>query len=122
MHNYSGGTKKVNAIFIIVILLVIISIGVDIICNAHESTYIITITDKERIAEGSNSKYLVFGNDDNGNVLVFENTDTFWRFKWNSSNIQGELILGNRYQITVVGFRVPLFSMYENIIAVTLIE
>ena len=82
----------------------------------------ITVTDKERIYEGSgdssSSKYLVFGDDKNGNSLVFENTDCFIRGKWNSSNIQGQLKKGNTYKITVVGYRVSFFSMYQNIIKI----
>lgn len=115
-------SNKFSAFIVVVVLIIIASIGFEIACNTHESTYTITVTDKERVTESSNSRYLVFGNDDNGNVLVFENTDTFWRSKWNSSNVQGELQIGHKYQITTIGFRVPIFSMYENIISAALIE
>ncbi|MCM1276763.1 MAG: DUF1523 family protein [Lachnospiraceae bacterium] len=115
-------SNKFSAFVVVVVLIIIASIGFEIACNTHESTYTITVTDKERVTEGSSSRYLVFSTDDNSNILVFENTDTFWRGKWNSSNVQGELQVGQKYQITTIGFRVPIFSMYENIISVSLVE
>ncbi len=120
--------KNIDAVvwFVVTVLIVVIIIGVGIAYNVNETTYTITVTDKERITQksedGISSKYLVFGDDENGNPLVFQNTDTFWKWKWNSSNIQGELKIGYTYKITVVGFRVPFFSMYENIVEVAPIE
>lgn len=82
-----------------------------------EETVEVLITDKERIVESSEngvtSKYLVFSETE-----VFENTDTFLFFKWNSSDVQGQLIPGHMYRVRVYGFRVPFLSMYRNIIEV----
>jgi hypothetical protein len=111
---------------VIVALIVLVSIGHEAIFNFNDKEYIITVTDKERIYETSSSdgthtttsKYLVFGVDENGETLVFENTDTFIRGKLDSSTVQGSLIEGNTYKVTVVGYRVPFFSWYENIISV----
>lgn len=107
---------------LMVIAVLMISVGCEVAFSFNDTEYIITVTDKERIYTGdgdeSSSKYLVFGDDENGNSLVFENTDCLVRNKWNSSNIQGQLKEGNTYMITVVGYRVPFFSMYQNIIKV----
>ena len=93
----------------------------------NDTEYIITVTDKERITDSLednnknykiSSKYLVFADDENGNSLVFENTDCFIRGKFNSSNIQGQLKEGNTYRVTVIGYRIPYFSCYQNIIKV----
>ena len=108
-------------------LFVIILLGVIFTLLApqfNDTEYIITVTDKERIytgGENGSSKYLVFGDDENGTALVFENTDTFIRGKWDSSNIQGQLKIGERYKITVIGYRIPFFSSYQNIIKVELV-
>ena len=114
-------TKTFFVVIMIVVMLVL-SIGYEAIFSFNDTEYTITVTDKERIYEGSgdtsSSKYLVFGDDDNGNSLVFENTDCFIRGKWNSSNIQGQLKEGNTYKVTVVGYRVSFFSMYQNIIKI----
>ena len=116
--------KKTKSFFVIIMVVVIfvLSIGLEVIFSFNDTDYTITVTDKERIYEGSgdtsSSKYIVFGDDDNGNSLVFENTDCFIRGKWNSSNIQGQLKEGNTYKVTVVGYRVSFFSMYQNIIKI----
>ena len=114
-------TKTLFVVIMIAVILVL-SIGYETIFSFNDTEYTITVTDKERIYEGSgdtsSSKYLVFGDDENGNTLVFENTDCFIRGKWNSSNIQGQLKEGDTYKVTVVGYRVSFFSMYQNIIKV----
>ena len=113
---------KTFFVAIMITVILVLSIGYEAIFSFNDTEYTITVTDKERIYEGSgdtsSSKYLVFGDDDNGNSLVFENTDCFIRGKWNSSNIQGQLKEGNTYKVTVVGYRVSFFSMYQNIIKI----
>ena len=113
---------KTFFVAIMIAVILVLSIGYEAIFSFNDTEYTITVTDKERIYEGSgdtsSSKYLVFGDDNNGNSLVFENTDCFIRGKWNSSNIQGQLKEGNTYKVTVVGYRVSFFSMYQNIIKI----
>lgn len=113
---------KTFFVAIMIAVILVLSIGYEAIFSFNDTEYTITVTDKERIYEGSgdtsSSKYLVFGDDDNGNSLVFENTDCFIRGKWNSSNIQGQLKEGSTYKVTVVGYRVSFFSMYQNIIKI----
>ena len=108
-----------KATVIIVILLVIVSIGIEVAMSFNDHIYTITITDKERVNVDDDSKYLVFGKTSNGEVVVLENTDTLIRGKFNSSNLYGQIEIGQTYTFTVVGFRFPLFSMYENIIKIS---
>lgn len=123
-----AGMKGIIAIVIIAVLV----IGIDIkMFNFNDKEYIVTVTDKDRITESkkdsdgnkeTTSKYIVYGDGENGESLVFENTDCFIRFKFNSSNIQGQLKEGHTYKLTVIGYRVPFLSWYENIIKVEEIE
>lgn len=119
---------RIQKLFIVAFvgLILLLAIGSQMFFNFNDTEYTITITDKERIYKGSgdssSSKYLVFGDDENSDSLVFENTDCFIRGKWNSSNLQGKMKEGNTYRITVVGYRVPFFSMYQNIIKVEEVE
>lgn len=111
---------------ILIALIMVVTLASTAVFSFNDKEYIITVTDKERVYSTTKSgdsvtqtsKYLVFGLDENGEVLVFENTDTFIRGKWNSSNVQGSLLEGNTYKVTVIGYRVPFFSCYENIIKV----
>ena len=90
-------------------------IGWHIHANYNEHTYIVEITDKERVNYNKNGKYLIYGQEDN-KTLVLENTDTWFRGKFNSSDIYAELEVGKTYEFTVVGYRMPIFNAYENII------
>lgn len=108
---------KVKVILVIVALFLLGLIVKHFVSNFNDTKYTITITDKDRTHSG-NEKYLVFGEDSDGNVRVFENSDTWLRWKWDSSDLQGKLKIGNTYEVTVVGYRVPLFSWYENIISI----
>lgn len=102
-------------IVVIVILVVVIS---SCVSSFNDHQYEVMITEKYRVNDGDNSKYLVLGTDESGNVLVFENTDNILRGKFDSSNVQGQLTEGGTFRLTVVGYRIPLFSWYENIIKI----
>lgn len=107
---------NVGMFFLIIIVLLLFLIVFPIVQNFNEQTYTITVTDKERINDSDSSKYLVFGKTPNGETMVFENTDALLRGKFDSSNIYGNLEIGKTYELTVVGFRVPFLSWYQNII------
>lgn len=104
------------------ILCVITAIVFTICLSFNDHTYTVTVTDKERVNNDDGSKYLIFGEKENGEVLVVENVDSMLRGKFNSSDVYGQIKIGNKYEITVVGVRVPFFSMYENVIAFKLVE
>ena len=87
--------------------------------NDHD--VIVTVTDKERIVETrdnkTTSKYLIMGKDENDNPVVYENTDSILRMKFNSSDYQANIEVGDTYKFTVIGYRIPFMSIYENIIS-----
>lgn len=102
-------------------LVVIAVIAFPVMNFSNDHTYTVTITDKERVTtqfakDNIDSKYLIYGEDENGKTYVFENTDTLFRGKFNSSDVFGALKEGETYELTVVGFRVHIFNWYENII------
>ncbi len=128
MRKYAKMGKSLNVKFIaaaaVILLVSVISVAM---FNFNDTEYIVIVTGKDRITESSHdsgenskttSKYLVYADDENGNPLVFENTDCFIRGKFNSSNMQGRLKEGHTYRITAVGYRVPFCSWYQNIIKV----
>lgn len=57
------------------------------------------------------STYLIFT--DHG---VFRNDDAGWFAKFDSSDFYGELDIGKRYRLKVYGWRIPILSMYPNIV------
>lgn len=121
--------KRVGIAVVVLILFVIMGFGVYLF-EFNDTEYIIKVTDKERVTSVSGSgdsthaesKYLIWGQDKNKEEYVFENTDSLFRTKFDSSAIYGKLKKGKTYKITAVGYRVPLFSLYKNIIKVEEVE
>lgn len=96
------------------ILLFVIGISFEGIRNTNRDTITAQVVKTERVCASQEiCKYLVFT--DKG---VFENTDSLLNFKWNSSDIYGELKAGETYTFNVYGWRVPFLSMYKNIVSV----
>lgn len=100
----------VIAVFAILLLAFIIY---PLATSFNDTQYTVEITNKERVED----KYLIFCEDENGVSYVFENTDSLLRGKWNSSDIYGDMKVGNTYTVTVVGYRIPFLSEYQNIIS-----
>lgn len=121
-YNRNSIRVKTFAMFTVSIVMIIFAVGYGVwfgfmtAFNDHEAT--ITVTDKERVNDSSSSYYLVFGEDEAGNVLVYKNTDEFLRGKWDSSTMQAQLEVGETYDVVLVGYRIPFLSMYENILEI----
>ena len=75
--------------------------------NHDEVIHIKKVTD---ISNTDNVKYKVFS--DEG---VFENTDRYFILKFNSSDLQNEMMGKKVCKVHLMGHRIPLFSMYEDI-------
>ena len=115
-------TRSFSKIKVVIVMVILVAIAVilSIFTSFNDHTYTATVTDKERIIENGDgevySYYLIFCKDEEGNYYEFKNEDNYLRLKFNSSSVYNQLEVGETYQFTVVGFRVSLFSCYENII------
>lgn len=100
--------------FIVIFFLVLFLIYY--IPRAYRGTIEVTVIDKERITYQENgqtkSKYLVYTDEE-----VFENTDEPFYLKFNSSDVYGMLKLNEKYELSVSGWRMKIFSTYRNIIS-----
>lgn len=83
--------------------------------NDHET--VLTVTDKERVQSRGSSEYLIFCKDESGETHVIRTADTLWRWKWNSSDIYGDIEIGKTYRFTLSGYRIQILSTYENVMA-----
>ena len=73
----------------------------------------ITIDDKEHITTGSQSIYMVFTAQES-----FEDTDSFFHTKYNSTDVFSHLKIGCAYDVSVYGKRIPFFGTYRNIVEI----
>lgn len=115
-------TRTFSKFMVVIMIAVVLIVGIfgTVFTSFNDHEYIATVTDKERVIknndEGVESYYLIFCKDDKGNYYEFKNEDLFIRGKFKSSTVYNQLEVGETYKFTVVGFRVGLFSWYENII------
>jgi hypothetical protein len=84
--------------------------------HCSKDTYTAKVTEKERIVDGDDSKYLVYTKLQDGKVRVFENTDSTLEWKFNSSDVYARIEKGKTYEFDTYGWRIPFMSLYENII------
>ena len=108
--------------FIYLILCVIFIFFVLFMYYNSEKEYTVTITEKVVKNYNSDSKYLIFAEDSKQNMNVFEIEDTILYFRWNSSNLYGQLKVGQKYNIKVAGYRVEILNLYQNIISAEKLE
>lgn len=105
-----------GAVIAIIIVLVVALCGWGFYTTQLKtSTVKFTVASKERIAEDSGGKYLVFSTDDE----AFQVTDNILFGKTDSSNRYAALDEGATYECEAVGVRFSLFSMYKNLIDCT---
>lgn len=116
MSYYSSSSEKVQGcLALITVLLVIVLLFVKVVVYPLTTKSIVTgatIVKMERVG-GDKGKYLVFTDEE-----VLQNTDCLVYWKFDSSDIYGELEVGKTYDFGVYGWRIPFFSMYKNILTV----
>ena len=100
--------RMVKLLLVITFLLPIIYV---VVGYTTKEDITIVPTKTERVE----SKYLIFS--DKG---VFKNVDDIRFFKFNSSDVYAKLSnsIGKPVHVTVTGFRIPILSVYKNIVDV----
>lgn len=103
----------------ILIISVIVMLGL-IMFSPHffRNTYIVTIANKRVITRGNIDTYLIYTQNEEGNIKIFENTNSLLEFKINSKDVYWSLIINRKYEIKAYGLSIPLLSYYQNIIKV----
>lgn len=100
-------------IWVIGIFIVAALFSRTILKHVTSETIQVTVNDKERITDGENSKYLVYTDKE-----VFKNVDDYSFLKFNSSDVQNDLKIGETYTVKVCGVRWPFMSWYRNIVKI----
>ena len=109
-------TDKEGRIVLLAIFLLIFGTGMITYfsnCNRRVE-HNCTVTDKDVKQSKDNSKYLIFVKQNN-TTEVYEITDSLIQGRFNSSDLYGSIEIGKTYDFTVVGSRIPIWSLYPNI-------
>ena len=107
-------TLKIIAMMPIIFFLVTFVIYSSTRYNDHD--YIVTVVEKEHIPNHEHNEYLIHCKDEAGEYLTIKNVNSYYRVKFDSIDIQENIKEGSTYKLTVIGHRVPVFNMYENLI------
>jgi len=100
-------------LLVVAIFIILFSLFFGLATTFHKATVTDKVLGKERVVySSSNSKYLIYGNNE-----TYQDTDSLWLGKFNSSDLYGHIQTGHTYQFTVIGWRVPFLSWYRNIIS-----
>lgn len=110
-----------NIIYPIIVFALILMVIYNVAYFSSSTDVTIKVTKTDRIVESSGSgkdltvtsKYLVYTTDE-----TFENTDAMFFGKYSSSDFQGKLLPNTTYKVKVVGWRLPFFSTYRNIVKI----
>ena len=80
------------------------------------NTYIVTIANKRVIRRDNIDRYLIYTQMEDGNIKIFEDTNSLIEFKIHSEDVYWGLIINRKYEIKAYGLNIPLLSSYQNII------
>ena len=100
--------------YIAILIIVAIAAIYPIALHSSEHHQKITVAEKWVKYHGNDAKYLV--SDIDGDVYSIE--DSTWFLTWDASNRYALIEKGKTYNITVIGWRVPILSWYQNIIRI----
>lgn len=101
-----------------VLALVLAGFGLAFASYSSVTEVTTVVTDKERVCETKGDcRYLIFTE-----AGTFENTDSLFMGKFNSSDVQGSINVGSEYDIVARGWRIGLLSSYPNVERATPVE
>ena len=108
-----------NVVSILIIFFMLVFIFLLLLFNyLNPKSYTIEIKDKFIKNDGKSSKYLVVDT----NNTTYEISDLLFIGKFNSTDIYNSIDIGKSYKIYTTGFRIHVFSLYQNINKVELEE
>ncbi len=109
-------TRKTRA-KLVGLALVVIALAVVFNPNCSIDSYNVRVVDKQvkRLADGR-EVFMIFTKRDNGKERVFVDADTKLFMKFNSADLYAKLEVGKWYRVRTVGWRMSLFSKFENIL------
>ena len=81
-----------------------------------------TIDDKVIKRYDNSDTYLIFVKKENGSIVALRNTDSILEGKFDSTTTYANLEVGGLYEFEVYGWRIPVFSMYQNIVSIRKIK
>ena len=114
--SYYSLERQTNWTIALGILIIVLVLFIAFVVPILNTTTYNNVTIVDKSYSGESDGYLVWVEDENGVQYELQNEDILLKGKFNSSTIQGKLKEGEKYNIKTVGWRIPLFSSYPNIV------
>lgn len=112
-------TFKRKLLIGILIFAVIVGVVTVISVNYYrEKSYTVRVTEKTVKNYEDGSKFLIFTKTEDGKIRTFRLEDNLWVLQFDSADKYAEIEIGQTYNFTVIGWRIPFFSAYENIVGI----
>ena len=92
---------------VLIAAALLVGVAIDYTGNENKVIHIKKVT---TISNGGETNYKIFTKEG-----VFENTDRFFIGKFNSSDLQNQLIGERECKVHLMGHRIPFFSMYKDV-------
>ncbi|QYC52078.1 hypothetical protein RP15_gp143 [Staphylococcus phage vB_Sau-RP15] len=97
------------SLFGITVLLLVITLPIYTVASyQHKETHQGTITDKYNKRQDKEDKFYIVLD----NKQVIENSDLFFKRKFDSADIQARLKVGDKVKVKTIGYRVHIFNLY----------
>lgn len=121
---YSGDERFLAGLVIATVILAIVAAGAALANALHVEHKTCTVTEKDRTTKVTS--------DGEGNVTsssdarvyteecgVLHVSDSILSWHWNSADTYASIKEGRTYDVTTRGYRVPVLSMFPNVVEVT---
>ncbi|UXE02842.1 secreted protein [Staphylococcus phage Koomba-kaat_1] len=97
------------SLFGITVLLLVITLPIYTVASyQHKETHQGTITDKYNKRQDKEDKFYIVLD----NKQVIENSDLFFKRKFDSADIQARLKVEDKVKVKTIGYRVHIFNLY----------
>ncbi|SCS63778.1 phage protein [Staphylococcus aureus] len=104
--------KKLKSINMFIVFAVIILVIVPAIYTVaryqHKETHQGTITDKYNKRQDKEDKFYIVLDD----KQVIENSDLFFKRKFDSADVQARLKVGDKVKVKTIGYRIHFLNLY----------
>ncbi|HFE5071055.1 TPA: hypothetical protein ACF85A_000211 [Staphylococcus aureus] len=102
-------TVGILSLFGITALLLVITLPIYTVASyQHKETHQGTITDKYNKRQDKEDKFYIVLD----NKQVIENSDLFFKGKFDSADMQARLKLGDKVEVKTIGYRIHFLNLY----------
>lgn len=106
-----GNTDALAQLIVVLVIAAVVMMCSFVYQSATREDRVITVEEKMERCKDGDCKYLIYTTSG-----VFQNTDSLLNMKFDSSDVYGALKVGKTYDVETTGLRIPVLSMYPNIV------